>query len=151
MSVLVDVDAYAMKICGRWQKDIDDLTAADHGSHEEYRSKWSWIWSELIISAMLAFTNQCYEYNQIQALTRMFIIWAVGCCICQMFFVEMRILQIYVLNMGPFERIAANNRYRLHIHLEFAVCLVMCRFHNRPTFSPPFPPPVPCLLLWVSI
>ena len=49
----------------------------------------------------------------------------------------MRILQIYVLNMGPFERIAANNRYRLHIHLEFAVCLVMCRFHNRPTFSPP--------------
>ena len=63
-----------------------------------------------------------------------------------MFFLEMRILQIYVLNMGPFERIAANNRYRLHIHLEFAVCLVMCRFHNRPTFSPPpFPHPLPLL------
>ena len=57
-----------------------------------------------------------------------------------MFFVGLRILQIYVLNMGPFERIAANNRYRLHIHLEFAVCLVMCRFHNRPTFPPPCRP-----------
>ena len=73
MLVLVDVDAYAMKICGRRQKDIDDPTATTgQGSHEEYRSKWSWIWSELIMSGVLSVPKQMHWRRTLRLLFAQF-------------------------------------------------------------------------------
>ena len=121
-------------------------------SHEEYCAKWSWIWSELIISTILSVPKHMHWIRTQRLVFALFAgnynflkLYLVGREYFLFYSLADRIEnpQIHVLNMGPFHGMRANKRYRLQFHLESALCLLMCRFHNRLTFSPYTPHPYP--------